>query len=308
MSMRFDRRAVALWAAVLSLVAPAVSRSDPAGFAFLEVPAGARASALGGAYDTRALGVEAAFWNPAGLSAVKGVQIVASHYEFLSHLRFAQFGAAERMFGGGASIGLRALYSEPIVERDENGNAIGTFGAHDLELSLGYGRDIGSGLSLGATAQMVRERIADGSATAWAMGAGAAWEPTVAPRLRLSGSVHNLGTSPAFLIDGIRGEAVPLPAAVQVGASYGVPAGGFDWRASLETRLTRGRTGIGMVGLEAAHASGAALLVGFRMNDETTNLSYGAGYARQALRLDYAFVPFRLDLGDTHRFSASFQF
>ena len=32
------------------------------------------------------------------------------------------------------------------------------------------------------------------------------------------------------------------------------------------------------------------------------------GYARQALRLDYAFVPFRFDLGDTHRFSATFQF
>jgi hypothetical protein len=306
--MRTIHGAVAACATVLCLAAPAVSRSDPAGFAFLEVPAGTRASALGGAYATRALGVEAAFWNPAGLSAVHGVQIVASHYEFLSHLRFAQFGVAEHMLGGGASIGLRALYSEPIVERDELGNAIGTFGAHDLELALGYGRDVGSGLSIGATAQMVRERIADASATAWAMGGGAAWEPASWPRLRLSGSVHNLGTSPEFLIDGVRGEPVPLPAAVQLGASYAVAAGGFDWHGSLETRLARGRTGIGMVGVEAAHASGAALEMGFRMNDETTSLSYGAGYARQALRLDYAFVPFRLDLGDTHRFSATLQF
>src|SRR5256885_6924501 len=270
--MRFDRGAVAVCAALLSWAAPGVSRSDPAGFAFLEVPAGARASALGGAYDTRALGVEAAFWNPAGLSAVKGVQIVASHYEFLSHLRFAQFGAAERMFGGGASIGLRALYSEPIVERDDNGNAIGTFGAHDLELALGYGREVGKGLSVGATAQMVRERIADASATAWAMGAGAAWEPTVAPRLRLSGSVHNLGASPSFLIDGVRGEPVPLPAAVQVGASYGVPAGGFDWRGSLETRLPRGRPGIGMGGLRGAPASGAAPGVGLCVNGARATL------------------------------------
>ena len=63
-----------------------------------------------------------------------------------------------------------------------------------------------------------------------------------------------------------------------------------------------------MVGMEAAHASGAAIEMGWRMNDDDVNLSYGVGYARPALRFDYAFVPYRLDLGDTHRFSATFQF
>ena len=306
--MNMRRSTAVVCAVVLCLMTPAVSGSDPAGFTFLEVPAGARASALGGAYATRALGVEAAFWNPAGLAAVKGVQVVASHYEFLGPLRYAQFGAAQRMFGGGASISLRAQYSEPIVERDAQGNAIGTFGYHGLELALGYGREVAPGVSLGATAQMVRERVAESSATAWAMGAGAAWEPAALPRLRLSGSAHNIGTSPTFLIEGVPGEPVSLPAAVQVGASYGAPVGGIDLRGSLEARLTRGWTGIGMAGLEASHSSGAALELGYRMNDDSASLSYGAGYGRQALRLDYAFVPFELDLGDTHRFSATFQF
>jgi len=306
--MSIWRRTAACWAAALVLAAPAVAHSDPAGFSFLEIPAGARASALGGAYASRALGVEAAFWNPAGLAATKGVQIIASHYEFLSHLRFAQFGFAEPIFGGGASISLRAQYSEPISETDENGNQIGTFGYHGLELAVGYGRNLGSGLSAGATAQVVRERIAEASATAWALNGGAAWEPEVFPRLRLSASIHNLGTSPSFKIEEVPGEPVKLPTAMQLGASYTIPAGGFDWHPSLESRMTRGRTGIGMVGLEATHSSGAGLEIGYRMNDETTSLSYGVGFARQAMRFDYAFVPYDLDLGDTHRFSVAFQF
>ena len=66
--MNILRRTAACWAAALALAAPAVAHSDPAGFSFLEIPAGARASALGGAYASRALGVEAAFWNPARAS------------------------------------------------------------------------------------------------------------------------------------------------------------------------------------------------------------------------------------------------
>src|SRR5213083_3055295 len=102
----------------------------PPGFAFLEIPTGARASAMGGAYSTLSKGAEAAFWNPAGLEAVKDVQIMGGHYELFSKLRHDHFVAAWRMFGLGASGSVRALYSEPIEERDELGNLIGTFGSH----------------------------------------------------------------------------------------------------------------------------------------------------------------------------------
>ena len=45
-----------------------------------------------------------------------------------------------------------------------------------------------------------------------------------------------------------------------------------------------------------------------RFNDDASSVSMGAGYALGALRFDYAFVPLRLDLGDTHRLSFSAQF
>jgi hypothetical protein len=72
---------------------------------------------------------------------------------------------------------------------------------------------------------------------------------------------------------------------------------------ALEARIARGRDAVAMTGAELAHPSGAALRFGLRLNDDASTFSAGAGYAWGALRLDYAFVPYRLDLGDTHRVS-----
>jgi hypothetical protein len=282
--------------------------AEPTGFAFLEVPAGARASALDGAYASLAEGIDAAFWNPAGLAATHGIQVTASHYEFLDQLRHAQFGLAGKLFGGGMAGTLRAMYSEPITERDAVGNEIGTFGSHDLEFALSYGRSLSANTRVGGSAQVVRERIADVAATTWAVGGGATWDPAALPRLRLSASVHNLGPAGAYDLDGVKGQPVRLPEALQAGLSYGIEPRGIQLRGSLEGRFTRGRAGIGMLGAELAHESGAALRAGVRVNDESNDFSVGVGYSTRGLRFDYAFVPYRLDLGDTHRFSLTTQF
>ena len=63
----------------LSALLATPAAADPPGFAFLEVPGGARAAALGGAYASLARGAEAAFWNPAGLGQFEGSQFTATH-------------------------------------------------------------------------------------------------------------------------------------------------------------------------------------------------------------------------------------
>lgn len=285
------------------------SGAVPAGFAFLEIPAGARASALGGAFSAMGDGVEAAFWNPAGLAGTHGIQIVGSHYELFENLRTDQFAIAGRMFGGGIAATMRALYSEPIDERDEFGNLIGTFGANDLEFALAYGRDCGGGLRLGGTAQALHERIANVSASTYAFGLGGTWEPPLPGGVRLGASVHNWGADAQYTIDDVQSSTVPLPVAVQAGASAAMPIGPqFQLRGSLETRVTRGRNAVEMFGAELTQSAGVALRMGMRMNDDTSSFSVGAGYTLSALRIDYAFVPYRLDLGDTHRLSFAAQF
>jgi hypothetical protein len=307
------RRAAALCAALFLLTTPALAA--PPGFAFLEVPAGARAAALGGAFASLGQGVEAAFWDPAGLSAVKGVEIAGTHVEYIQSLRHDQFALAGPHFGGGLAASLRAFYSEPIEQRDELGNLTGSFGAHDLEFALAFGRTVAPGWSVGGSAQLVRERIADASAGTYAFGAGTQWSPARLPAFRFALGVHNLGPAARFGLEGGPGEPVALPAAMQGGGTWEHRLAGVAvLRTAVEARATRGRSGIGMLGLELATTGGArgngaaALRAGLRVNDDASSYSLGAGYALSSLRVDYAFIPLRLDLGDTHRFSFTARF
>lgn len=288
---------------------PRAAAADPAGFAFLEVPSGARAAALGGAYASLAQGAEAVFWNPAGLQGTRGIELEATHVELFQGLRDDQFVLAGRRWGGGLAASMRAQYSEAIPERDAIGNLIGTFGSHDLEFALGYGRALSTGLSFGVNAKYVRERIANSSAATYAFDLGAGWEPGLAG-LKFGFAAQNLGPAAAFTIDGAKGAPVPLPAAFQSGVSYAVPLGStLALGGAIEGRFTRGRSGIGLVGAElSAPGAGAALRLGWRANDSASSLSVGAGYTLSAVRLDYAFVPFSDDLGDTHRFSLAAHF
>jgi hypothetical protein len=116
--------------------------------------------------------------------------------------------------------------------------------------------------------------------------------------------VDNIGPDANFTFADGPGQPVPLPMTLQAGAAYrwGL-AGAAQLAASLETRVTRGRASVAMLGGELAHPTGAALRLGLRVNDDSSRLSAGVGYTMTSLRLDYAFVANRLDLGDSHRVS-----
>jgi uncharacterized protein UPF0164 len=290
-------------------IAAGSAQAAPPGFAFLEIPAGARSAALGGALATLSSGAEAMVANAASLDPGHGVQVSAGHNELVQKLRHDYFAIAGHAWGGGLGASVRALYSEPIDERDESGNLIGTFGAHDLELAIGYGTKLTEAVKVGFTAQSIRERIANQSVTTYGIGLGGTWEPPHWQGLRLGFTAQNLGPAGHYEFDGVQGEAVELPAAIQGGASYAIGVGArMNLRGALETRVTRGRSGIGIAGAELSDASGAALRAGFRLNDDASSMSLGAGYVTGGLRLDYAFVPFKLDLGETHRFSFTASF
>jgi len=302
------RRLPALFAFVLPLLASAALAAPP-GFAFLEVPAGARASAMGGAFLAVADGVDAAFWNPAGLAGMQTTQLSATHYEFFQGLRHEQFALGGRRFGGGLAASVRAMYSEPIEERDGLGNLIGTFGAHDLELQLGYGRATAGGASVGFAAQILRERISSEAAMTWGVSAGMAWQPERWRDLRAGLAVQHAGPAAHYEFDGERGAPVGLPVALHGGLAWHRTLGrGLSLTPALDVRATRGRAAIVAFGGELESETGASLRMGLRQGDDLSSVSAGAGWRYRLYRVDYAWVPSKLDLGDTHRFSFGAQF
>jgi len=301
-------RLAALCALALALLAPRAFAAPP-GFAFLEVPAGARASAMGGAYLAVADGVDAAFWNPATLAGVQGIQLSATHFEFFEDLRHEQFALGGRLFGGGIAASVRAMYSEPIEERDDLGNLVGTFGAHDLELQLAYGRATAGGASFGFGGQLIRERISSESAMTWGLSAGMAWRPERWRDLRAGLALQHAGPAARYEFDGALGAPVKLPVAVHGGLAWRRDLGrGLGLTPALDVRATRGRQAVIALGGELESESGASLRAGFREGEDAFGWSAGAGWRYRGYRVDYAWVPSKLDLADTHRFSFGAQF
>ena len=236
-------------------------------------------------------------------------EITGALVESFQSFRHDEFAIARRWLGGGVAASLRAFYSQPIVARDELCNETGTFGGHALAFGLAYGRAMAGGLRVGASARLIRERIAELSTGTYAFGAGATWQTPAVPPLRLGLMVDNVGPDANFSFADGPGQPVPVPMAMQAGAAWHwTVAGSARLGASLEARMTRGRSGVAMMGGELSHPGGAALRFGLRANEDATRLSAGAGYAMTSLRLDYAFVADRLEIGDSHRvsFTASF--
>lgn len=300
------RARIVLPALALCLAASSARAVTP-GFAFLEVPVGARPAAMGGAFTAVADGVDGTFWNAAALAGVHGTQIAGGHTEFIQGLKHDQFAIAGELLGGGMAASLRAMYSQAIPARDELGNLTGTFGSHDLEFQLAYGRALTQALRLGVSGQVVRERLDTESATTWSGGAGAQWRASKG--LRFGASVEHAGPAARYDIDGKRGDPVALPLALQAGAAWSRPLA-HDLRvtAALDVRGVRGRAPVEALGAELAAAAGASVRLGLRNGDDLTSFAAGLGYRRGMFGVDYAWVPAKLDFGDTHRFSFDVQF
>ncbi len=301
------------FAALLSIVAAAFSVSlahaAQPGFAFLDIPAGARASAMGGAYSAVVRDADAALWNPAALDGVSRLEVSGSHAELQSQLHYDAIVLGGRLWGGGYGLSMRALYSEAIEARDESGNLTGTFGSHDLQFAFSYGHRLLEGVSVGGSAELVRERISDSSAQTLAFDLGATVEPAALPGSRVSLALQNMGKAPHYTFDGIAGEDVPLPTALTSGFSLARLVGhGLTVRGAVEGRFVSGRAGLGSIGAEVVNAGGMAFRAGWRINDASSDLTLGAGYSTRGLSFDYAFIPLDLDLGESHRFSISRQF
>lgn len=288
----------------LLLAAPALAGTTT-GFAFLELPAGARVAALGGAGATLAGGPSALFWNPAGIAPAEAwtdrSHGLASfdHHESIQSFRQEIVGGVLQKGGDGLGLALNAHYTDAIDQRDELGNLTGTFGASDFAVAFGLAKTAAPGLRLGGALQWTHEDLGGNGASAFALSAGGLYALPSVAGLTLGASLRNLGGSPSFkAVDGSDGASVSQPATFQLGASYGKAT----WRAAADLVKLKGDSMEERLGLEFRPMPVLALRAGYMIGLDAADLTAGAGIAVGRFDIDYAFVPYHDDLGSSHRF------
>jgi hypothetical protein len=295
-------------AAGLLAVAGPAGAGTTTGFAFLNLPAGARAAALGGSYTAIADDPNALFWNPAGVAPATPLTtpnagvVSAMHHESIQSFRQDVVGGVWQKRGDGLSLGFNAHYTGSIEQTDELGTVLGTTGASDFAIAGGWATTAAAGLRLGAGLQWVSETLAGTSASALSLSAGGLYAPAAVTGLTLGLAVRNIGGSPAFTDEqGGKGEKVEQPLTLAGGAAYTHTTGSVRWLVTGEATKLKGDSVEGRLGVEVLPAPVLALRAGWMLGQDAADLTAGAGVTFGRVSFDYAYVPYHDDLGSSHR-------
>jgi hypothetical protein len=150
-------------------------RAGTSGAVELLLPIGARGIALSGSNLATTTGIEAIYWNPAGLSLMKqSVTTMFTHMSYIADIGVEYF-AVGANFGGFGTLGL-SLKSISFGDISNTTNdaidGVGTYSPAFYTIGVTYSRELTDKIHVGATVNFLSETIQRTSATGIALSAG----------------------------------------------------------------------------------------------------------------------------------------
>ena len=142
---------------------------------FLEIGTSSRAVSMGEAFVALADDVNSAYWNPAGLAFVNGLEFGVSSQDWVVGITHSTFATAIDMgsYGTLSTWFTDFDYGSTEVTNVLNQNGTGEyFNANELAASISYGRNIVDWFAFGASIKMISSNIWHSTASAIALDLG----------------------------------------------------------------------------------------------------------------------------------------
>jgi hypothetical protein len=240
------KRAVGIFGAILVVVslgyAGGENRAGTNAAPELLIPVGARDIAMGGASVATTSGVDAIYWNPAGLARSPfGASAMFSHMTYIADIpvNYVAIAASFSGFGTlGFSLKSLGIGDIPVTNEDYPDGTGEIISPTYVTLGLTYSRQLADNISIGVTTNLISERIDRVSATGLAFNAGVQYSGLGnIPGLNIGVAVKNIG--PQMKFDGsallqagtvgsdqrqgfysINAGSFELPSTIEIGASY----------------------------------------------------------------------------------------
>jgi len=283
----------------------------------LKLPAGARPTAMGGAFVGLADDLNSLTWNPAGLANVTAMEFSMMHSSYLADSYYDVLaGALPLPWLGTAAASLNMLNFGTLPHTVEQvgglfGGITGNGSAEDVFFTVGWGTKLPPLLGLdrikaGVNAKLTFEQLSGGSMAGVGISGGALWDAPV-DGLRVGTMIDNLG--------GVGGAGL-MPLSWVAGASYARDINrDFTGLAVLDTRVA---IDVGLtlnLGLEVAAFDLLTARAGWRGGGALGGPTLGLGvkypvelFTRTMLfKIDYAMATSG-ELGSSQRFQLSAQF
>ncbi|MCX8057402.1 MAG: PorV/PorQ family protein [Ignavibacteria bacterium] len=310
------------------------SNLGTAGAQFLQIPVGARNTALGSAVVGMTDDASSVFWNPAGLANINSTSL---HFTFFNWFKFFDVNAfaVAKNFGDLGTLGASILVlnmdkMEITTELEPNGTGR-YFDAQDMAVGLSYARNLTDRFRFGITAKYIYQRIWNETASGVAFDIGTQYtldfkNLTIAmsmtnfgPDLNMSGEdlnvVHDRNQTfplnrlaPARL----RTDDYPLPLHFQVGIAMDLFRSEFvKSKIGIDASHPNDNKERVHIGTELTFFDLLSLRGGYKYNYDDENFTFGGGvktvFADYKLSFDYSFSAFKI-LPNVHRISLNLEF
>ena len=206
-------RTLALMAALLSgLPAAAMAQDDinqdntaygTTSAEFLLFGAGARGTALGGAFSAIATDVSAMYYNPAGLALMPRAGATVGTYDYVADTRYSWGGLAFPFSGGSRAVGIQigtyGFKDQQVytVEQPEGTGSV--YSVSETFAGLTFSQNFSDRFSAGVTAKGIFDNLGSASGNAFAVDFGTSFHSALSGHpVRFSFVVANLGTNLSY--------------------------------------------------------------------------------------------------------------
>jgi len=242
--------------AVLYAVYPAEAgtgaRRGTAGAVELLIPVGSRGTAMGGNVSSTVKGIEAMYWNPAGLAgSTHSAEVMVSHLRWIADINI-NYAAVAASFGiGDIGISVKSLdFGDiPVTTELQTEGTGEQLNPNFFTFGVTYSRQMTDRISFGGTFKVVSEKILRSSASGFALDFGLQYATSLqglklgivlknlGPNMKFEGPdaetrVQPAGAEPSSRNRNFRAElaAFELPSTLELGVSYDM---GFGENSSL---------------------------------------------------------------------------
>ncbi|HEX9615472.1 MAG TPA: PorV/PorQ family protein [Bacteroidota bacterium] len=193
--------ALAVVLVVQHAVAGSGRRAGTAGAQELLIPVGGAGMALSGSFTPTVTGVEAMYWNPAGLSLLSGsAELMFSHMNYLAAIG-VEYAAAGAKMGESSVVGISVQSLDfgniPVTTVDLPDGTGETYSPTFLTIGLTYSRMMTDKIAFGATAKLISESILRQTATGVAFDFGLQYRSSISG-LAFGVTLKNLGPTMKF--------------------------------------------------------------------------------------------------------------
>lgn len=182
---------------ITNLFGQNVSKSGTTAANFLEVPAGASAVGVGGAFVSIANDATALFWNSAGIANLSSNEVVLNHIDWIGDTKYDFAGLVINLGDvGNLGVSFTSLSMDDMIVRTvEKPDGTGElFNAQDISFGLTYARGLTDRFSIGFTVKYIKQRIWHMSTSAFAIDIGTLFKTDLLGGLTIGASLSNFGT------------------------------------------------------------------------------------------------------------------